>query len=249
MNTTSKKLISIEDLFKKTFDVFSKGIEPFLIIQVIVFGITIGVVIFSMALIIMVLGLDFFLAALMSEYKEVLGILIVLMIILASTIGTIVFIAILVLPSVFGYASLILAVQDANKGLRKKVGEYFKLAWNRKWEIIGLFLLTSLLTMLGFIFLIIPGIIVGFFLVFAPFVLILEKKGVMDSMAESFKLVKDNFWEIFVRLLLIYLSFMVIAIFSNFIPLANIAVNFLSSIFMAIYLYLLYDNVKRQRPS
>lgn len=245
MSQEKRELISIEDLFKETFDIFSKGIEPFLVIQAIVFGITFGVVILSIALIVIVLAFDFFLVALLSEYEEIMAILIMTTIVLASTIGTLIFIITIILPSIFGYASLVVATQDVNQGIKRKVKEYFELAWDRRWEIIGLFLLTWLITMIGFIFLILPGIILGFFLVFAPFILVLEKKGIVDSIAESFRLVKNNFWEILLRLVVIYFAFMVVVIFSNFIPLANIAINFLSSIFMVIYLYLLYKSVKR----
>ena len=241
----NKEIISIEDLFKETFNLFSRGIEPFLIIQAIIFGITFGAVILLIMGIFMGGAVVFLLMAVIAEYSEVLTVFIM---IIAIAFGISIFVILISLPSILGHAALIMACDDSKKGVKKKIKEYFKSTWERKWEIIGVYLLTGLIVMVGFMFLIIPGIILAFFLIFAPFILILEKKSITESIVESFRLVKNNFWEVLLRHLVIYFAFIVVVVISNFIPLASIAVNFLSSIFMVIYMYLLYKSIREKTP-
>lgn len=237
----NKKIISIENLFKETFNLFSKGIEPFLIIQAILFAITFGVVILMIIGIFIGVAIIFLMMAAVSEYSEALAVIIM---VITITFNVIFFVALITLPSILSQAALIIACDDTKKGIKRKIKEYISIVWNRKWKIIGVYLLTALIVMVGFIFLIIPGIILSFFLIFAPFILILEKKSITESIMESFRLVKNNFWDVLVRHLVIYFAFMAVVVFSNFIPLANMAVNFLGSIFIVIYMYLLYKNVR-----
>ena len=244
MSEKNKKLISIEDLFKKTFNLFSKGIEPLLIIQAILFGVTLGAVILMIIGIFIIVVALFLITAATLEYSEALPVIVM---IITITFSVIFFVALITLPSILGHAALIMATDDTKKGIKRKIKEYISIVWNRKWEIIGLYLLTALIVMVGFMFLIIPGIVIGFFLIFAPFILILEKKSITESIVESFRLVKNNFWEVLLRHLVIYFSFIAVVVISNFIPLANMAVNFLGSIIMVIYMYLLYKNIRKKK--
>ena len=84
---------------------------------------------------------------------------------------------------------------------------------------------------------------------FAPYLLILENKKITDCLKESFSLVKDNFMNLLWKHLLVFMAFIVIVMFSNFIPLAGMAVNFLSGIFSIVYVYLLYMDIKKVKSN
>jgi len=61
----------------------------------------------------------------------------------------------------------------------------------------GLSMLMGLALFGLFILLIIPGVIFAVFWTFAPYILILENKGISESMSESKKLVTGRWWKVF----------------------------------------------------
>lgn len=64
------------------------------------------------------------------------------------------------------------------------------------WEFLGSSLLVSLMVGLATIFLIIPGIVLGIYLTFAPYLVVDGKAGIAEAIADSFRLVKGNFWSL-----------------------------------------------------
>ncbi len=242
MASNESRFITIQDLLSKTLDTFSKKIETFLIIMGIIMGVTFGIVILFLALgFAFGMGALFFIEAAPFGNNIVFNILLVLVIALLILfyIITITFLPLL------GQAALIKATDDAAKDQKRTIKEYFYFVWNLKWKIWGVYFLSFLLTMVGFIFLIIPGIIIGFCMMFAPYLLILENKKITECIKESFILVKDNFLDLLWKHILVFFAFTVIIVFSSFIPLANMVINFLSGIFFVIYVYWLYINIKK----
>lgn len=65
------------------------------------------------------------------------------------------------------------------------------------WRYIGFFFVSWLFIIGLFILLIIPGIIFVFYWVLAPFVFFAEKKGIIDSLKGSFRLVRGRWWKTF----------------------------------------------------
>ncbi|MFH0876222.1 MAG: hypothetical protein V1859_09870 [archaeon] len=135
---------------------------------------------------------------------------------------------------------------------KKFLGSYTGLMFVMGFALIGLFLL-----------LIVPGIIFAVFWIFAPFALISDGKGVMESMAYSKKLVTGRWWTVFGYHLLFILIMVGISfglnlviflpvVFLNFIPLlgpiiSNIlqcAVTMLLMPFGIIFLELFYQKLK-----
>lgn len=90
-------------------------------------------------------------------------------------------------------------------GYKDKPEKVFKDSKSLFWPYIGLSLLTAILVFLWLLLLIIPGIIFSVFYVFAVYVFFCEEKRGMDAIRRSRKLVSGYFWQIFGRILFIFL--------------------------------------------
>ncbi|WP_291858930.1 hypothetical protein [Marinilabilia sp.] len=81
--------------------------------------------------------------------------------------------------------------------------------WNRFarhfWAIVGYSLLAALLLMLGFVFLIIPGIYLSVPFSFILYVKVIENKDLGDTLSRCFQLVKNRWWATFGIIILAYL--------------------------------------------
>lgn len=246
---TNSKLLSFEDLFKNSWQVFSRGMSLFLTIQFIVFGISFVVGLVFAGLVILGVLIAPLSIPIIAIFKGSAGsiaasALIALAAALVVGFAMIILFAGLFVLIILGQIALILAIDDVSNGRSLNYNEYFKLAWKKFWPALGLFLLCGLIVGAGFLFLIIPGIILGFFLIFAFYIFVLENKSPVDCISQSFKMVKENFWDVVARYLIIYLIFVAATIFSNFIPFAGWAVSLLGGVFMGVYVYLLYNEIR-----
>lgn len=84
------------------------------------------------------------------------------------------------------------------------------------------------------------------FFIFAPFVLVQIKTGAYQALVMSAVLVKNNFWGIVVRLVVVLMCVFVIGVALSFIPYVGFALSALvSSIVMTIYTFVLYEDVTK----
>lgn len=65
------------------------------------------------------------------------------------------------------------------------------------WKLIGFLILYSIAVTIGYIFFIIPGIIFMIWFSMGAFVIVDEKRGVIEAFSRSKELVKGRFWEVF----------------------------------------------------
>jgi hypothetical protein len=72
----------------------------------------------------------------------------------------------------------------------------YEYAFSRLWGLIGLAILIALVVGVGFILLVIPGIIFLVFLAVAVPAFIIERLGVTESMSRSWKLVSGSWWHV-----------------------------------------------------
>jgi hypothetical protein len=77
--------------------------------------------------------------------------------------------------------------------------------------LIGLTILLSIVTTVGFILLIVPGVILYVMLIVSVPVLVEERLGVIDSMGRSRELTRGSRWRIFALLLLFILVYFILA--------------------------------------
>lgn len=77
---------------------------------------------------------------------------------------------------------------------------------------VGLTILSSILIGIGFLLLIVPGVIVYIMLIVAVPVLVSEEKGVIESMERSRDLTKGNRGRIFLMILLFFVAYMLLSL-------------------------------------
>lgn len=166
------------------------------------------------------------------------------------------FVVIMMVVNVFMGIAMVNAVHDSTltvKGAYTKAKKHF-------WSYIGLGFLISVAVMVGFILLIIPGIIFAVWLSMAYFVLIVENKGITDSMKQSKDYVTGHWWAVFGRMLFLVLaSFIVgivagivVGILSFFLPemIAGLIFTLLNIVLVPIsvaYFYLIYRDLSNMK--
>jgi hypothetical protein len=114
-------------------------------------------------------------------------------VLLAGAIGTL----IAVLISAVLQAAILRAAAQATIGDPVDVEASYRYGFKRLWSVILVSILVGLVVAVGFILLVIPGIIFLVFLSVAIPVLIVEGRRGTEAMGRSWNLVKGNFWHAF----------------------------------------------------
>ena len=94
--------------------------------------------------------------------------------------------------------------------------------FGRFLPLMGLFYLQALATALGFVLLVIPGLIVATMWIYAMFVAADKNKGPVEAMKTSWNVVKPNFWMNF-ALMVLYLA---VSIVPSQIPFVGFILSF-----------------------
>lgn len=83
----------------------------------------------------------------------------------------------------------------------------FEDLWHPKpfWKYLAAAMLTGLVVVIGFIFLIVPGVLLALMLMFVKFLVIDRNLGPIEAIKESARVTKGYKWKLFVLLLLIVL--------------------------------------------
>lgn len=101
------------------------------------------------------------------------------------------------------------------------------------WTMLGVTLVTSIATTIGFAILIVPGIIAALFLIFAPYVVVDRGLGVIASLKGSIRLVSRNF----VGVLLLMLALIAINMVGAILLLVGLIVTIPVTIMAAAHAY------------
>jgi hypothetical protein len=170
----------------------------------------------------------------------------VLMIFLAI-IFFLVFIILSVIIGSWSQTLVYQAVYQAGKGKLLSIKEVLRLAW-KKWPAYFLAtLLSTFLIILGFILLIVPGIILVVWFFFIPYVVVIEKTGAVQALKRSKKLVEGHFWGVLGRLALIFLISIFVGSILVKIGLIGPIANFLLSPFWMVVGYLIYVDLAKAK--
>jgi hypothetical protein len=145
----------------------------------------------------------------------------------ALILYTLQFVVYLLLPGAAGFVLAILfwaltilyqgmvvkLVQDVQDGRRDhSVGELIRSVEPVFWPLLAVSLLFGIGVGIGFVLLIIPGLIlIVIWSVVAP-VIVLERPGVFDAFGRSRELVRGNGWNVFAVILLVFLAVAVISV-------------------------------------
>ena len=125
-------------------------------------------------------------------------------------------------------------VKDVQDGRRDfSIGELIEATWPVVLPLIGAGLLAGIGISIGFLLLVVPGLILlTIWAVLAP-VIVVERSGVIDAFGRSRQLVKGNGWQVFGVIVIVFLI-----VIAASIVLTAIGVAFSDSVGMRIFLNL-----------
>jgi hypothetical protein len=110
---------------------------------------------------------------------------------------TLVFAAIqLLLVQPFLIAAITKAAADAYLGERVSIGRTYRFALSRLPAILWITIITTVATLVGFILLIIPGVIAAIRLALAPAILVVEDVRGTSAVGRSWNLTNGHFWRV-----------------------------------------------------
>ncbi|MFW5693854.1 MAG: hypothetical protein ACOCYB_01700 [Alkalispirochaeta sp.] len=148
------------------------------------------------------------------------------------------FITLMIIGSIVGLLGHGMTVLMANDALAGNPVS-LKDAWNRTSTRIVALVLTSLLVgilvSLGFILLVIPGIILAFFLMFTFVALMLNDSNPLQAVGRSFQVVKQNFASVFVFFLILIALGLLVSVVNMVIGLIPVLGSILAVIIGSVY--------------
>jgi len=115
-----------------------------------------------------------------------------------------------VLATVVLYAALIARIDAVARGAALSVGQALSLGVQRMGTMLLSGLLVGLVVAIGLCLLIVPGLIFIIWLVFAPFAVVLERRGALASLSYSRAIVRGHWWRTAVLLTIIGIVLMVV---------------------------------------
>ncbi len=217
-NETNRKLISIGDLFEKTWEIFKKRI-----------GTLIALYLLTIALVLIPVGIFILLAYLISltmpGNTEA-------MIIAGSIVGAIAGI----IAGFWGFGSFISAVADESLSIKDALEK----GGQKIWAFIWLYSLLGYIVPGGFLLFLIPGVLFLVWFAFAQFILPNEDEKGMNAILKSKEYVKDYWFDVLLRLFVIWLASIGIGI----IPLVGSILSILFVPFEMIFIFLIYEDLR-----
>jgi hypothetical protein len=137
----------------------------------------------------------------------------------------------------WGFGALVCATVDDEADLRRALAEGKRLLWPYIW-------VSTLLGIIiggGFLLAVIPGIIFSVWFFFAPLILFAEGTGGMDAVLKSREYVRGNWFDVFVRLLIVWgLSGLL-----GLVPLVGPVLSILLAPFVLLVQALIYRDLRR----
>lgn len=227
-NITKPKLISIEDLFAQSWDFYKSNLQKLSYIALLI--IAPGIV-----------------SYLINEFVPEVD----------STFYIVLFFVLFIISAVLmitGEIVLISFIKEKNPNFNISQS-FFNSGLKKFFSVLWLNIVVSLITIFGTILLIIPGIYWMIKYYFPKMVLIDQDKKGFQALAESSRLVKNYWFAVFGRIILI--GFLLLTISIAIMTLAyfigndyvSSLLNWLLSIFMVpfsmIYIYRVYEDLKR----
>jgi len=227
------KLRPIGSLFADAWRIFTEGWVKFLLMFLISIGVFIGLALCAIALFL----IPFFLL------KGIIGI----------TVGVVlVLIPLVALAVVVNLATIKIAYSVCEKD-NGGIADALKYGFKHFGKFLWVSFVAGLLILLGYIFLIIPGIIIGIILSLVTPIFILEEKYNLSALKRSRELVKGYFWPVLGRFLLLGLISVAVSSIQYVTPdfvliqllqtVILMIVNFILAFYGIIYSYLIYKDL------
>lgn len=142
-------------------------------------------------------------------------------------------------------ATVVVSVSRVISGEGLEVKETLKVAWRKLGRYFLTNLLTSLIMVIGYILLIVPGVVFTVWYSFSQYIVITQDVGPIQALKASKKLVSGRFWPVFGRLFGITVFFLVLQIVLSSIRLVGPIAALLFSPYYVLAPYLLFEGLKR----
>ncbi|MEF8846998.1 MAG: hypothetical protein V5A57_01020 [Candidatus Paceibacterota bacterium] len=148
--------------------------------------------------------------------------------------------------NIWASIALIFAISDREENIG--IGTSFRRAWSQLVSMIWVDILRGLAIFVGFLLLVIPGIIFSIWFVFSRYVLVAENKKGTGALKASKKLVEGHWWDVLGRVVFLGLVALVVGAILGFVPLVGqLAVSLLLPPFSATFLFMLYEDLKKEK--
>lgn len=142
--------------------------------------------------------------------------------------------------------AMIMAVADGSQ--HKSFEEYYRRSFSLFLPFIWVQILSGIIVFIGFLLLIIPGLIWAVWYCFAAMVVVLEGKRGMNALRQSKQYAKGNWWKIALRSIgLAFLAGIASVLLAMVLgPIVNLVIVFAYPFFMALA-YFLYQDAKASK--
>jgi hypothetical protein len=117
-------------------------------------------------------------------------------------------------------------------------------------------IVVGLLVAGGWILFVLPGLVISLLFIFVAYIFVLEDKHGIAALKRSYQLVKEHFWAVVLRVLIVQgIIFLGSVVFDNlaeqsdFFSLVSFVFSIVAGWFAQAYMYLLYKQVRAQVPS
>lgn len=150
----------------------------------------------------------------------------------------------IVLISVLMKAGVLIAIRDGNE----KIGPIEALKRSKKyiWRYFAIGIASLIIGFGSTIFLIVPAIIMTIFLSLSTYVLVSENTNVQQSLVKSFDYIRNHWWVVFGRMLLMFIIIMILDWLFSWIPVLNtVILMFFVVPYMFVFMFELYKNLKQ----
>jgi len=142
-------------------------------------------------------------------------------------------------------ATIVVSVTRVVSGEGLGVKETIIIAWGKLGRYFMTNLISGLIIAVGFIFLIIPGIVFGVWYIFAQYLVITQNLRPIQALKASKKLVSGHFWPVLGRLAGIILFSIVLQVALGSVKLFGVIATLLLSPFYVLVPFLLFEDLKK----
>lgn len=212
------QLRGIGALFRDTWEIYLRRV-----------GVLMGLYLLTLLLLILPIGLlALFGAAIAVLLPDLGGPLIAAGVLIGVVLGS--------MALFWGLAALVFAVADESLGIRAALEK----GWSRIWAFAWVFSLSAFIVTGGFLLLVIPGILFSVWFCLSQFVLVDEDERGMRALLKSKAYVRGKFFDVFLRLLAVW----VVSALLGMVPALGPLLSILFVPFMMIFSWLIYDDLR-----
>jgi hypothetical protein len=129
-----------------------------------------------------------------------------------GTIGALLSVVISVVGTALVWGALVTAVADVRDGrVDLTLEETFRASQDRLWQVVVVGLVVGVIVAIGFVLLIVPGLIALTWLIAAIPVVVLERADLGEALSRSIDLVRGSAWQVFGLIVLLFLILLVVS--------------------------------------